>query len=301
MEIQQLRHLLAAATSVSYAQAAKKCFTSRQNVAHSVKAIESELGVSLFERQGNGMVLTEEGKKVAPVTEEIIQKIDSLKTMFSAQQSTTALSLAVSVNLFAGVPDSVDDVFLQNSESIQFLELDVEQCYEQVCTGKVDAAVVMCMDRSFPKCGATRVGGAVAYALVDESSSLAKKSGCVASDLVDKTLILMSEPTFQYEPLFSQLDALGYDRTKVCVIPSTSTMIRLIRGQGEANVSIPSRKFAMKPPGGTVAVPIVDPRMNWGFYILYKDGDLLRDEVSEFIKQVGKAFDESEGFLMRYS
>ncbi len=300
MEIQQLRHLLAAASSTSYAQAAKKCFTSRQNVAHSVKAIESELGVSLFERQGNGMVLTEDGKKMAPVVEDIVDKIDSLRTMFSAPTQPSVLSLAVSVNLFAGVPDSVDDIFLKNSKNLQFLELDCEQCYEQVCAGKVDAAVVMCMDRTFPKCKATRVGGAVAYALVDESSRLAKKSGCVASDFVDKSLILMSEPTFQYEPLFFQLDRLEYDRSKVSVIPSTSSMIHLVRSHGENCVSIPSRKFAMRPPGGTVSVPIVDPRMNWGFYILYKDGEELREEVVDFIKQVGKAFDESEGFLPRH-
>ena len=64
MEIQQLRHLQAAANSQSYAQAAKKCFTSRQNIAHSVKALEGEVGTPLFERKGNRMVLTEEGRLV---------------------------------------------------------------------------------------------------------------------------------------------------------------------------------------------------------------------------------------------
>ena len=53
MEIHQLRHMLAAAEHTSYAQAAKSCFTSRQNIAHSIKALESELGIVLFERRGN--------------------------------------------------------------------------------------------------------------------------------------------------------------------------------------------------------------------------------------------------------
>lgn len=65
MEVQQLRHLQAAANSTSYAQAAKKCFTSRQNIAHSIKALESELGVVLFFRKGNTMELTPDGKQVA--------------------------------------------------------------------------------------------------------------------------------------------------------------------------------------------------------------------------------------------
>lgn len=61
VEIQQLRYLVAAADASSYAQAAKTCFTSRQNVAHAVKSIEGELGISIFERQGNAMVPTPEG------------------------------------------------------------------------------------------------------------------------------------------------------------------------------------------------------------------------------------------------
>ena len=48
MEIQHLRHLVAASESTSFAKAAKKCFTSRQNIAHSIKVIEGKLGTSLF-------------------------------------------------------------------------------------------------------------------------------------------------------------------------------------------------------------------------------------------------------------
>lgn len=300
MEIQQLRHLLAAANSSSYAQAAKKCFTSRQNIAHSVKTVEAELGVTLFERKGNGMVLTEDGRRVAPIVEEIVAKVDGLRTLFASQApGGSTLTLAVSVNLFAGMPEGVDDVLMRRSGKLQFLEFDCEQCYELVCADKVDAAIVMCMDRAFSKCNAMRIGGSVAYALVSETSSLAKKTGCVASDLAKRKLILMSEPSFQYEPLFFQLDKLGYDRSDASVFPSTSSMIHLLRSHGEDYVSIPSRKFAMNPPGGTVAVPIVDPRMNWGFYILYKNNERNTDEVMRLMHDIRKAFGESEAAEIR--
>ncbi len=295
MEIQQLRHLSAAANCVSYAQAAKKCFTSRQNIAHSVKAIEAELGVVLFERQGNGMVLTEAGKRVAPLAEEIIEKVDGMKTMFAAPSATDfTLSLAVSVNLFAGMPEGIDKVFAGWSDCLQFLELDAEQCYEHVCSGKVEAAIVMCMDRPFPKCNSMRIGGSIAYALVNEVSNLARKNGCLASDFLDKKLIIMSEPTFQYEPLFERLDEMGYDRSSVSVLPSTSSMVHLVRTRGEAFVSIPSRKFAMNPPRGTVSIPIVDPKMNWGFYVLYRAGEQRNEKVMSFIHSVRRAFAGSE-------
>ena len=83
MKIQQLRHLLAAADCASFSKAAGICFTRRRNIAHSVKTIEAVLGVSIFERRGNTVVLTEEGKRVVAVAEEVVSDIDALRTMFS--------------------------------------------------------------------------------------------------------------------------------------------------------------------------------------------------------------------------
>ena len=291
MEIQQMRHLLAAANSTSYAQAARKCFTSRQNIAHSVKAIEGELGITLFERQGNVMSLTENGTRAVRVIDEVITNVDKLRVMFSEREPDGAsLSLAVSVNLFAGMPDGLERVFEKCSNHVQFLELDSEQCYDLVCAGKADAAIVMCMDRTFPQCNAIRIGGSLAYALVSDESPLAGKSGCVPSDFIGYNLILMSEPSFQYEPLFSHLDRNGFDRSAVNVIPSTSSMIHLIRARGQKCVAIPSRKFAANPPRGTVAVPIVDQRMNWGFYILYRDEGKKRDDLMRLMKDIQEAY-----------
>ena len=82
MEIQQLRRMQSAARHSSYARAATECFTSRQNIAHSVKALEAELGVALFERKGNGVVLTPAGKIVARRVDGIVAAVDSLRFMF---------------------------------------------------------------------------------------------------------------------------------------------------------------------------------------------------------------------------
>ena len=288
MEVQHLRHLLAASSSKSFTRAASKCFTSRQNIAHSIKTLEAELGVSLFERQGNTMALTEEGRKAAAAAEEIISEIDALRSTFSMPSKEPTLSMAFSVNLFAGVPDGVDEALKLYCNRLKFFELDSKRCYERVLSESVDIAIVMCMDRSFPKCKAVRVGGSTAYALVNETSHLATKQSCITADLAGESLALMSEPPFQYEPLISRLSHLGYDQAAVNVVFSTSSMIHLVRDLGY--ISITSGKFAQRPPSGTIAIPIADPKMNWGFYILCKDERLTRREVSDFVSSVTKAF-----------
>lgn len=62
METQQLEFVLAVMKTGSFTQAAKRCFTSRQNIAHAVKSVEREFGVELFWREGKNLKLTDDGK-----------------------------------------------------------------------------------------------------------------------------------------------------------------------------------------------------------------------------------------------
>ena len=157
MEIKQLRHMQSAARYSSYARAATECFTSRQNIAHSVKTLEAELGVSLFERKRSGVVLTPAGKVVARHVDEIISSVDNLRYLFvDAGDLNRTLNLAISTNLFAGIPHVVDEYFMEWGNKLRFVEMDPERCYQAVLSGMVDAAIVSCMKREFPGCSSIR-------------------------------------------------------------------------------------------------------------------------------------------------
>lgn len=291
MEIQQLRHLRAAANSSSYAQAAKKCFTSRQNVAHSIKALEGELGVLLFARKGNSMELTPEGERAAFAANEILNRIESLKLMFSDGGSADlTLNLAVSINLFAGMPSGVDEMFIVHSDTLRFLELDCEECYKRVCSGEVDAAVIMSMERQFPECDVVEIGRSSSYVVANENAALAQKESLVAADLHDQRLLLMSDIEFQYSPLLAQLSALGVENPDVSIVPSTSTMIHLLRTRCEGLVSIVSKRFALTPPRDTVAVPVGDPRLDWHFYVLYNTETDKKLAAMQLVREIRAAF-----------
>lgn len=269
MKVQQLRHLVAVADSVSYAQAAKACFTSRQNIAHSIKELETELGVALFERRGNELVCTEQGVQAARQANSILFDLDALRSLFATGSGEKrVMDLAVTMNLFVGIPEATSAYFSKRASELRFFELDCEGCYDSVCSGKVDAAFVMCMERLFPECSSIRVAAPSSFVLAGEDSALSKKRRINAADLRGTKLALMSKPPFQYIPLFKMLDALGYDRSDASVISSTSTMLNLVRSC--SCVGIVSERFAQNPPRGTVAIPFDDDRLNWRFYMLYR-------------------------------
>ena len=303
MEIQQLRHMQAAARHSSYARAATECFTSRQNIAHSVKSLEAELGVPLFERKGNGVVLTPVGKIVARRVDGIIAAVDNLRTMFSDVESESrTISLGVSNNLFSGLPNGADGLFVGEENRWRFVEMDCERCYRSVLSGKVDAAIVACMKRDFQSCSSYEVMSSRSYVITDMTSPLAAKGGVSISDLKNQRLLLMSEPVFQYEPLFAQLDMIGYDRDDINVIASTSSMVHMVRKQGGGVCGIVSEKFATRPPGGTAVVPISDSRLEWHYYILYRLTAESSNMVMKLADSVRSAFelDSLDNYDMGY-
>ena len=269
MEIQQLRHVLAAAQASNYSQAAKKCFTSRQNIAHSVKVIENELDVTMFNREGSEMVLTPEGKRVVRQAGEIIAKIDELRVMFyGAGTLAPPLNLAVGTNLLAGLPPGGTELIANHPGGVRLYELSCEDCYRYVCSGKVDAGLIMYMEQSFPNCNAYEVSRSISYALASADSPLALLTHASIEELAHQKLLLMSQQDFQYKQLFAAFETLDIEHVEVSVIASTSSMLHLVK-RTQA-VGIVSEEFAAHPPGGTVVVPIFDQRLNWHFYLLYQ-------------------------------
>lgn len=62
MELLQLVYFCAAAETENFAEAAKRCGVPAASISHSVKRLESEIGVPLFNRRANSVELSERGR-----------------------------------------------------------------------------------------------------------------------------------------------------------------------------------------------------------------------------------------------
>lgn len=76
MEVRQLRSFVAAAELGSFTQAAGVIGVTQAAISQQVAALEKELQVSLFQRQGRGVALTERGHQLHGQAREIITLVD---------------------------------------------------------------------------------------------------------------------------------------------------------------------------------------------------------------------------------
>jgi DNA-binding transcriptional LysR family regulator len=105
MELHQLRTFVAVAEEGHLTRAAERLFVSQPAVSAHIKALEGELGVTLFHRTPRGMTLTREGERLAGRARRILEDAQSL--LGEAQGMSGALSGSFSLGL------NTDSAFLR--------------------------------------------------------------------------------------------------------------------------------------------------------------------------------------------
>lgn len=94
MTIQQCKYILKIAECGSFNEAAKRLFVAQSSLSVSVKSLENELGIKIFERSGNGVYLTEEGTEFARYARQIAEQNDFILNRYSADNVSKRLYIS---------------------------------------------------------------------------------------------------------------------------------------------------------------------------------------------------------------
>lgn len=210
METQQLEFVLAVMKTGSFTQAAKRCFTSRQNIAHAVKSVEREFGVELFWREGKNLKLTDDGKAFSEKAQAVINLLDDMHDIANEnRRSLQPIGVVVSTALLSALPADASGVFFDYPGGIRISESGYQDCVESVCAGLADGAFVVGMNRNFNMCDSLRIATIPVYAWTARSSSLATEKALKLEMLGGQRLLLVSDDKLQYGSLMQSLQNSG--------------------------------------------------------------------------------------------
>jgi len=81
MTLTELRYIVAVADTRHFGRAAERCFVSQPSLSASVKNLEEELGVQLFERGKRGVLLTETGEQIVAQARRALEEAGRVKTV----------------------------------------------------------------------------------------------------------------------------------------------------------------------------------------------------------------------------
>ena len=104
MEFRQLEYFLAVKNAGSFTRAAEHLYVSQPAVTSAIRSLESELGITLFDRSQGKASLTAEGRIFSAHVEEIMKGVVTTICDMDAMKSLSSGTLAIGISSFLSLP-----------------------------------------------------------------------------------------------------------------------------------------------------------------------------------------------------
>lgn len=95
MNFLHLKYAIMVAETGSISKAAEKLYVAQPNVSRAIKELESDLNITIFDRNSKGMVVTPEGEQLIHYAKRILRQIDDMEKIFKYQKKKNVFSISV--------------------------------------------------------------------------------------------------------------------------------------------------------------------------------------------------------------
>lgn len=146
MTLTEFRYIVAVARERHFGRAAKQCHVSQPTLSVSVKKLEDELGVAIFERGTNEVSLTPVGEQIVQQAQRALETAESVRTL--AQQGKDQLAGPLRIGAIYTIgPYLFPDLIPALREQAPDMPLVIEENYtsvlrEKLKQGELDVIIV---------------------------------------------------------------------------------------------------------------------------------------------------------------
>lgn len=130
MTIQQCIYVIEIHKTGSFSEAARKLFIAQSSLSNSVKTLEDELGIKIFERSKNGAVLTAAGAEFVRYADEMVSKHNFVINRYKSSRSGSRLY--VSTQHYDFIADTFCKLVRDNEDKEYSLSLQEKETYEVI-------------------------------------------------------------------------------------------------------------------------------------------------------------------------
>lgn len=200
MQINALQAFVAVADSGSFSRAATDLFLSQPAVSKRVGALEQELGISLFDRVGHSIYLTEAGRDLLPRARRLLLELADIKRHLSnlsgeiAGTVSMATSHHIGLHRLPGVLQSFTAQHAQVRLDIRFM--DSEAACDEVAKGHLELGIVTLPPAAPAELEVRPVWQDPLDVVVGRRHPLAGRQKISIQDLLQHVAVLPSPETF---------------------------------------------------------------------------------------------------------
>jgi LysR family transcriptional regulator, hydrogen peroxide-inducible genes activator len=194
MTLTELRYIVAVARERHFGRAAEACFVSQPTLSVSIKKLEEELDVKIFERGANEVSVTPLGEEIVRQAQSVIEQAASIKEIAKRGKDPVSGPLRLGVIYTIG-PYLLPDLVKQAIEHVPQMPLMLQENFtakllEMLRTGELDCAI---MAEPFPDTGlaTAQLYDEPFVVAVPKLHALAKRKSISAEELKTETMLLL--------------------------------------------------------------------------------------------------------------
>ncbi len=283
MELRQLIYFREIVDAGGYSKASKNLKVTQSALTHSIQSLESELGVKLFERSKNSIVLNEAGSYVLSFANKIIDLSDELHHgVQKFYDNVSAFRMATSAqNILNGIIPYAYST--DKSIRLYYEKKTNADCERSLIAGNVDIIVTTrVMDDE--RIGSFEIANeTIVLVIPDANDPLASKKSVSVKDLEGRELLLYADTPIGCNTE-AILDAIKRENVNVSIITQSDYQVydqmaesgNFLYNSSTASIHI------MGEMARNVVVPFSDPNLTKvRYYISYLKEN--REELSPVI------------------
>jgi DNA-binding transcriptional LysR family regulator len=233
MELRHLRYFVAVAEELHFRRAAERLHVSQPPLSQQIRALEAELGVTLFERNRRRVELTAAGAALLTEARAILAQVDHAVelTQRVARGEAGALAIGfVGSSMYGRLPDVVRAFHAERpAVALRLREFSTGDALEALAGGRIDVGVVRPAQVE-PGIEIDVVQREEVVAALPEGHRLAERSAIGLADLGGEAFVLLSrrEAPGLYGALDAAMSEAGVGPREVQQVSEMRTVLGLV-------------------------------------------------------------------------
>ena len=233
MDFRQLRHFLVVAEELHFGRAARRLGIAQPPLSQSIKRLEADLGVELFNRSSRRVELSAAGHALLPDVRSALAQLEAgaRQAHRAARGETVELNVGfTSTALFQALPTLMRRARAAlPSVQIRLVEKSSAEQIEGLRTGTLDLALVHPVPRLLAGLDSVTLERSPHVAAIPESWPLAAKSSIRLAELADCPFVMppYRHGTQALAPLLAACEAAGFTPQVAQEASQTMTMLSL--------------------------------------------------------------------------
>lgn len=294
MDIRQMQYVLELARTGSFTKAAHALHITQPTLSKTIKSLEDELGVSLFNRDGKRIELTDAGRAIADQAANIVESFHNLRLELNDLTNLNKGLIRVGIPPMAG-SSFFPQVIRRFREKypglvIQTVEDGAKKLEQKVAEGRLDMGVVL-LPVDEERFDSFTVVKEHLKVLVHPGHSMAEKTAVRLAQLAGEPFILFREGFALHDRIIAACVGAGF-RPNVLYESSQWDFIYEMAAAGLGIAMLPETICRVLDPSRVRLLDLNEPRIPWHLGMIWHRRGYLSFAAREWISFTRALFEE---------